>query len=178
MNLVKGNDPILTTPCQPFNFQNPPADPVELAQNLVKFMYDNNGLGLACNQVGLPHRMFVMRGHPDNFACFNPKVVYQDSEMVSMEESCLSFPGLVVKVKRPKSIRVRFQMPNSAVKSETFTGMAARVFLHEMDHLEGVLFFNKANKYHKEIALKKWQNGEMSYIKINNIGEYDEHLLR
>jgi peptide deformylase len=177
MELVKSNDPILTTPCQQFSFQNPPIDPIELSQNLVKFIYDNNGLGLACNQVGLPYRMFVMRGYPDNFACFNPKVVYEDNEMVSMDESCLSFPGLVVKIKRPKNIRVRFQTPNSDIRSETFSGMAARVFLHELDHLDGVLYFNRANKYHKEVALKKWKKGEFSSIKINTIGEYSEHLL-
>jgi peptide deformylase len=104
--------------------------------------------------------------------------VYEDDEMVSMDESCLSFPGLVVKVKRPKNIRVRFQTPNSETRSETFNGMAARVFLHEMDHINGVLYFNRANKYHKEVALKKWKRGEFSSIKINPIGEYGEHLLR
>jgi peptide deformylase len=95
-----------------FNFIKPPIDPYELSGEMVKFMYDNNGLGLAANQIGLPYRMFVMRGHPENFACFNPKVVYQSEELVSLDESCLSFPGLVVKIKRPKSIRVRFMTPN------------------------------------------------------------------
>ena len=178
MELVKCNDPILTTPCQPFNFQSPLVDPADLSRQLVEFMYENNGLGLAANQVGFPHRMFVMRGHPENFACFNPKIVFQSEELVSMEESCLSFPGLVVKVKRPKSVRARFTMANGQIRTEPFTGMAARVFLHEMDHLDGVLFYNRANSYHKEVALKKWQRGDMSYIKINNIGEYNEHLLR
>jgi hypothetical protein len=56
--------------------------------------------------------------------------------------------------------------------------MSARVFLHEMDHLNGILFYNQANKYHKEIAMKKWNRGEFSNIKINPIGEYSEHILR
>ena len=141
-------------------------------------MYENNGLGLAANQVGVPFSIFAMRGHPQNFVCFNPKIIFQSEELVSIEESCLTFPGLVVKVKRPKSIRARFTMANGEVRTEPFTGVAARVFLHEIDHLDGVLFYNRANPYHKEVALKKWQRGEMSYIKINNIGEYDEHLLR
>jgi len=178
MNLVKNNDPVLVTPCQPFNFQNPPVDPVEFSQDLVKFMYDNNGLGLAANQVGFPYSVFVMRGYPENFACFNPRIVNASEEMIAMEESCLSFPGLVVSVKRPKSIRVRFQLPNSSMKTETFAGMAARVFLHEMDHLEGTVFFNKANRYHRDVAIKNWKSGEFSTIKINTIGEYGEHLFR
>jgi peptide deformylase len=146
---------------------------------MVAFMYDNNGLGLAANQVGLSYRMFVMRGSPENFACFNPRVVYQDNELVSMEESCLSFPGLVVKVKRPKSIRARFSMANGDTRTETFNGMSARVFLHELDHLDGELFFNKANRYHRENAMRKWKRGEVSAIYVKpNIGEYGEHLFR
>jgi len=179
MKLVAPNDPILTTPCPQFNFQAPPIDPIQLAKDMVGFMYDNNGLGLAANQVGLLYRMFVMRGDPENFACFNPRVVNQDKELISMEESCLSFPGLVVKVKRPKSIRVRFNMANGDTRTETFNGMSARVFLHEMDHLNGELFFNKANRYHRDNAMRKWKRGEVSAIYVKpNIGEFDEHLLR
>jgi len=178
MNLVKSNDPILQSKLEEFNFISPPTDPIELAKDMVKFMYENNGVGLAANQVGLPYRMFVMRGHPENFACFNPRVVYQSDEQISLDESCLSFPGLVVKVKRPKSIRVRFMTPNSDTLTKQFEGMSARIFLHEMDHLNGILFYNQANKYHKEIAMKKWKRGEFSTIKINPIGEYGEHILR
>ena len=178
MELVKSNDPILLTQCLPFDFQNPPIDPYDLAHDLVEFMYENNGLGLAANQVGLPYRVFAMRGHPQNFVCFNPKIISESAEVVSMEESCLSFPGLVVKVKRPKSIRARFTMANGEIKTEPFVGMTARIFLHELDHLDGRLFYNRANKFHKEASLKKWKRGEKSFIKINTIGEYDEHLLR
>ena len=179
MKLVAPNDPILTIPCPQFNFQDPPVDPIELAQSMVGFMYDNNGLGLAANQVGLSYRMFVMRGHPENFACFNPRIVHQDEELVSMEESCLSFPGLVVKVKRSKSIRARFTMANGETRTEAFNGMSARVFLHELDHLNGELFFNKANRYHRDNAMRKWKRGEVSSIYVKpSIGEYGEHILR
>jgi peptide deformylase len=177
MQLVKSNDPILITQCQPFNFQNPQTDPFELAKDMVQFMYDNNGLGLACNQIGLPYSMFVMRGHPENFACFNPRIVSESAEVELMEESCLSFPGLVVKVKRPKSIRARFMMANGETKTEPFVGMSARVFQHEMDHLSGQLFYNKANKFHKEAAMKKWKRGDMSSIYVKpSIGEYGEYI--
>ena len=67
MNLVKHNDPILITQCQPFNFQEPPFDPVDFSRELVKFMYDNNGIGLAANQVGVTYKIFAMRGEPENF---------------------------------------------------------------------------------------------------------------
>ena len=178
MQLVKHNDPILITQCQPFNFQEPPFDPIEFSNELVKAMYEWNGLGLAANQVGVPYRVFAMRGQPQNFVCFNPRIVLPSSEQIILDEGCLSFPGLVVKVKRPRHIRVRFDTPNGDTRTETFIGMSARVFQHELDHLNGLLYFNKANRYHKEIALKKWKKGHVSTLKINPIGEYSEYLLR
>jgi len=178
MQLMKHNDPILITQCQPFNFQEPPFDPIEFSNELVKAMYEWNGLGLAANQVGVPYRVFAMRGQPQNFVCFNPRIVLPSAEQIILDEGCLSFPGLVVKVKRPRNIRVRFDTPNGDTRTETFIGMSARVFQHELDHLNGLLYFNKANRYHKEVALKKWKKGHVSTLKINPIGEYSEHLLR
>ena len=157
MNLVNHNDPILTRMCEDFDFSNPPFDPIEFAKDLVKHMYDWNGIGLAANQVGVPYRVFAMRGMPENFVCFNPRIVDATTEEISLEEGCLSYPGLIVKVKRPKSIKVRFAMPNGDVRTDTFTGMTSRTFLHELDHLNGVLYFNRASRYHKELAMKKWK---------------------
>jgi peptide deformylase len=166
LNLVNKNDPILTQPCNVFDFSNPPMDPVELAKDLVKTMYDHNGIGLAANQVGIPYRVFAMRGSPENFVCFNPKIV-QPSEMeVTLEEGCLTYPGLLVKVKRPQHIRVRFTMPNGETVTKQFTGMTARIFQHETDHLDGIIFYNKAHLYHKEQALRKWKNGENFEMRI------------
>jgi peptide deformylase len=141
-------------------------------------MYENNGIGIAANQVGVPYRVFAMRGQPQNFVCFNPRVVQPSAEEIILEEGCLSFPGLIVKVKRPRHVRVRFQTPNGDTRTETFIGMTARVFQHEMDHLEGKLYFSRSSRYHREIAMKKWKRGDVSTIKVNSIGEYSEHLLR
>ena len=112
MNLVSANDPALTTVCNQFDFTNPPFDPVEFAQELVKTMYDRNGVGLAANQIGISYRIFAMRGSPENFVCFNPKIVQPGEQEIVLEEGCLTYPGLIVKIKRPQHIRVRFQTPN------------------------------------------------------------------
>jgi len=157
MKLVDRNDPILTKECEKFDFNSPPFDPVEFSRDLVKFMYESNGVGLAANQVGVPYRIFAMRGSPENFVCFNPKIVQPSEQEVVLEESCLSYPGLIVKVKRPQHVRVRFAMPNGEIRTDTFTGMTARIFQHEMDHLDGIKYFNLANKYHREQAFKKWK---------------------
>jgi peptide deformylase len=167
MKLVPPNDPVLTTPCQPFDFKNPAFDPVEFSREFVKFMYDNNGIGLAANQVGVPYRIFAMRGQPENFVCFNPKLVQPSEMTVELEEGCLTYNGLLVKITRPQHVRVRFTTPNGDVLTKQFTGMTARVFQHELDHLDGIVFYNKANRFHRDQALKKWRNGEKFEMRIN-----------
>ena len=157
MNLVMGNDPILTKVCDEVDFTNPPFDLIDFSQQLVKYMYDTGGIGLAANQVGVPYRIFAMRGAPENFVCINPKIIMPGKEEVVLEEGCLSYPGLLVKVKRPQHIRVRFNTPNGDVLTKQFTGMTARIFQHELDHLDGIVFYNKANRFHRDQAMKKWK---------------------
>ena len=164
MIFVEQTDPILTTPCVLYNFESPLEDPIQLAQDMIKMVYDKDCLGISANQIGLNYRVFAMRGHPENFVCFNPKIVMAGEEQVVLEETSLSYPGLIIKVKRPKHVRVRFQTPNADTRTETFTGMTARIFQHQLDFLDGISYYNKANRYHKEIAFKKWK-------KLN------EHLL-
>lgn len=158
MNIVDSSDPILRQKTQQFDFNTPPFEPVEFAQQLVKTMYDNNGLGLAANQVGFPYAIFAMRGHPENFVCFNPRIIWTDDETIVLEEGCVSFPNLFVRIKRPRSIRVRFQTPNGEVRTDRFEGISARIFQHELDHLNGVIFYTRANKYHRDQAMRRWRN--------------------
>lgn len=154
---MKLNDQYLNEICEEFDFSNPPFDAVDFAQNLVKFMYENNGLGVAANQVGNPYRIFAMRGSPENFVCFNPKIVKPSESQIVLEEGCLSYPGLVVKIKRPQHIRARFTTPNGDTITRQFTGMTARVFQHELDHLDGIKFYDRANKFHRDQAIRKWK---------------------
>ena len=177
MNLVKHDDPILTRVCESFNFSNPPFDPVEFAQDLVKHMYDWNGIGLAANQVGVPYRVFAMRGSPENFVCYNPKIVQPSEQEIILEEGCLTFPGLNVKIKRPQHVRVRFTTPMGETITRQFTGMTARIFQHELDHLDGIIFYNKANRVHRDKALEKWRKGKKTSINIvPDLSSY-EYLL-
>lgn len=152
--VLKYPDPILTTPTTPFDFENPQVDPSELSQVLMHVMNHFNGVGLSANQIGKNLAVFCLRGSPENLVCFNPKIVYYSDEQVVMEEGCLSVPGVILKVKRPKSIRVRFQTPSGSVQTNTFEGLTARVFQHEYDHLNGIVFINKVNRYHRDRAMK------------------------
>lgn len=158
MKLVPHNDPILKIEIPAFDLFKPPTDPHELAHQMISFMYENNGIGLSANQVGLLYRVFVMSGGDQgDFVCFNPRIIDVSAESHYMEEGCLSYPGLVVKIKRPKSIKVRFQLPDGDITTEKFAGLSARVFMHELDHLNGVVHLTRANLYHKQQAMKRWK---------------------
>ena len=155
-NIIK--DPAkLTTPCEWFDFDNPPFNPAEFAQQLVHSMHFHSGIGLAANQVGVNYRIFSMRGNP-NYVFFNPRIVANSDKDIVLEEACLSFPGLVVKVKRPETVRVRYVLPNGETTTSQFTGISARCVQHECDHLDGLLFYNKASKFHRDQAFRKWKH--------------------
>lgn len=158
LDLVPTSSEMLTTPPAEYDFQSPQVSAEELAKALVDRMYELNGLGLSANQVGVPLRVFAMRGGSEgDFVCFNPRVVMPSDEQVLLEEGCLSYPGLIVKVKRPKHVRVRFSGPDGQVYTKQFTGMTARVFQHEMCHMEGRTFFSDANRIHRERGFRQWE---------------------
>mgnify|MGYP006077222581 CR=1 FL=1 len=152
--LVDASSPIMNTEIPKFDFANPPIDPVVLSQDLVSHMKHFNGIGLSANQMGLPHRCFVMVGEPV-YAVFNPVITASSDDEVLMDEGCLSYPGLYVKVKRPSSIRVRFQDPYGDVVVRKFAGMTARVFQHEYEHMEGQRFTDSLSQFALNRAREK-----------------------
>lgn len=143
--------------CLKFDFNNPPFDPIEFSHNIVRYMYEKNAVTIAGPQVGVFFKVMSLRGSPENLVCFNPKIVLASDEQILLEETSVSYPGLVVKIKRPRHVKVRFGLPNGDVKTETFTGMTARVFQHSMDFLNGEEFYKKANLYHRTLALNQWK---------------------
>ena len=127
-------------------------DPVQLSVDLLATMESRNGIGLSANQVGIPYSVFCMKSIP-TYVCFNPRIVFE-GEQVLMDEGCLSFPNLIYKTLRPKVIRVRFNTPNGQVTTQTFQGMTAAVFSHEMMHIQGRLPMEGIGRYQIEKSLK------------------------
>lgn len=158
-DLIDYREEILHSELPLFDFDNPPIDPGQLALDLIETMRAKRGIGLSANQCGLPYRVFVMEGDPA-YACFNPKIVDVSDDIVSLREGCLSYPGVDVSVKRPAHIRVRFTTPSGQITTAKFTGMSARVFLHEYDHLQGKNFLWRLDGYHKEKAIKQMKKFE------------------
>lgn len=157
MQLVKPDDKVLFTKMEDFDFENPPVDPKQLVDDMYNFMLERNGIGLSANQLGLPYRVFVMRGIEGPIACFNPKITYYSEEMNFLEESCLSLPGFCVKIHRPDVIRAKFQTVDGSIETKRFGGITARCFQHELDHLDGKMFTEKASKYHLDRAKRKFK---------------------
>lgn len=157
LKLVNEDHPLLRKQLEPFDFSNPPTDPIELSNNLIETMIEHRGLGLSANQCGLPYRMFVLWSQ-NPLACFNPRVVDQTSEFALLEEGCLTFKHLFIKIKRPSGVKVRFENPYGETVTEKFFGMTARCFLHELDHLDGIIFHDRAKGVHLSRALNQQKN--------------------
>ena len=157
MQLIIDNFEALKHQTEVFDFENPPCDPELLFHQMRDIMCTNRGIGLAAPQVGLTHKMFVI-GNPDDkdscIAVYNPSIVSVSDETIPYEEGCLSFPGLFISIKRPRTIRARFANEKGIVDTMNFDGLTARVFQHEYDHLQGIVFTNRANFYNLDKARK------------------------
>ena len=167
LDIVGEDHPLLRQKLKPFDFNNPPCDPVELANNLIETMYHNKGIGLAANQCGLPYRVFALWSQ-DPIVCFNPRVVDTTTEYVQLEEGCLTYPHMFLKIKRPKIIKVRFNNCFGDIFTDKFIGMTARVFQHELDHLNGINFLSKSNPIHVQRA-RNQQKQMMRMIKRGEV---------
>ena len=130
--------------------------------NLLKTaMCENHVLGVSAIQLGIAARAFVI-GDPTEpnsiIPVFNPTIVSRSEDEDCVEEGCLSFAGLFVKIKRNRQIRTRFANFNGDIDTANFSGITARVFQHEFDHLDGIVYTNKANVFHLERAKKELKN--------------------
>lgn len=152
--LIDADSEILREELDTFSFVEPPVDPIEFAHVLTKHMLHYGGIGLAANQLGLPYRVFAIKSDPI-MVCYNPVLVDATTNEIALEEGCLTFPDLIFKVKRPESIKMRYQQPNGEIVTNMYTGMTARVMQHELDHLDGVLFIDRVSNLVLDMARKK-----------------------
>ena len=114
-----------------------------LSKILIDNMIHHNGIGISANQIGIWERAFAMvrdLEHQEVMVCFNPRIIKSYSEEVEMEEGCLSYPELFLKVKRPDKIIVKSEDEDKKTHKLKLQGLASRVFQHEYDHMEGIDF--------------------------------------
>ena len=161
--LIPPTDPRLLMQIAPFEDNTLEQFNMKGRKELGKIMYDTmvkyGGLGLSCNQVGLPYRMFVMGGHPSIEEgkvryVFNPLVNDVSEESIVYKEGCLSFPFLFLSIKRPKWVSVRYTDENNEEVEETLHSMSGRIFQHENEHMNGYLFTDLVSKFKLDRAKK------------------------
>ena len=145
-DLIKSEDPLLHKRIDSCSYN---LDRQFLSRTLIDSMIHHNGIGLSANQVGLNAAVFTMGTGKDGkqWYIINPDVITVSEECDTMEEGCLSAPGLMLKVKRPTKISVSYQNTDGDPVLEEFDGIWARVFLHEYDHMLGQNFLQRVSIY-------------------------------
>jgi len=120
----------------------------ELWRDMAKTMVENDGIGLAAPQVGQTIRLIVVSTNNGPLALFNPVIIKKSLTKEWGEEGCLSIPKTFGDVKRYKSIRCQFIDAQGKDRAIDAKGLLARVIQHEIDHIDGVLFIDKAKNIH------------------------------
>jgi peptide deformylase len=147
-------DPSLRSRARPVEvFDSALADEV---QRMGRLMDDAIGIGLAATQLGVMHRVLVYRVDPDAplGVLVNPQVDWTGDELETMEEGCLSLPGVGVEVERPIHVRVTAVDERGAPLTIEASGLEARVIQHEIDHLDGVLILDRTSRDQRKQAMR------------------------
>lgn len=147
----------------------------ELIANMKETMYNASGVGLAAPQIGKAIRLFVIDASPFaedddlddeeratlkefNRVYINPKILDEEGEEWTFNEGCLSIPDVREDVTRKPKVTLEYQDENFNTHTEVLDGLAARVFQHEYDHIEGVLFTDKVSSLKKRLIKRKLEN--------------------
>ncbi|KOY53048.1 peptide deformylase [Polaribacter dokdonensis] len=147
----------------------------ELIANMKETMYNASGVGLAAPQIGKAIRLFVIDASPFaedddlddeeratlkefNRVYINPKILDEEGEEWTFNEGCLSIPDVREDVTRKPKVTLEYQDEDFNTHTEVLDGLAARVFQHEYDHIEGVLFTDKVSSLKKRLIKRKLEN--------------------
>jgi peptide deformylase len=162
-NIVTALDPILRIPSQEVDSVDSTVQ--KIFDKMLITMYHDKGVGLAAPQVALSKRLFVLDlgdndpiERPEGFYPIyiaNPEILEKSEEMINGIEGCLSIPSIKVKIKRPISIKASYLDYNNQKQILEADGWLARAFLHELDHLNGILAIDYMTPIQKAIALEK-----------------------
>ncbi|MDP7365844.1 MAG: peptide deformylase [Candidatus Pacebacteria bacterium] len=153
--LVKETDSFLKEVPEKFNFENPQVDPEKLQEQLVENMLHHEGYGLSANQIGIPVQAFSMMLDDKPMVVFNPEILEWSEETTYIREGCLSFPGLYVAVERARAVAMKFQAYDGEEQGGSLQDMSAKIFQHEMEHMEGKLFIDNVSGFKLKSAMKK-----------------------
>jgi len=157
-------------------------DRKELSDSMFDTMKKYGGIGLTCNQVGLPFNMFVLGDHVGledglKMSCFNPMIISASEETVAMKEGCLTFPFVFLMITRPRKIVVKYEDEKGDLKEGSLDGMMSRIFQHEYDHILGKNFTEYASKMKLDLAYKKAEKQMDKATRLRAKTKRDERYL-
>jgi peptide deformylase len=150
----KYGDPVLRSRARPVEvFDGALADEVK---RMGALMHDALGIGLAATQLGVMHRLLVYRVDPEAplGVLVNPRIEWSGDEVETLEEGCLSLPGVGVEVERPVRVRVSALDETGSQLVVEASGLEARVIQHEVDHLDGVLILDRCTRDQRKQAMR------------------------
>ena len=153
ISLLKEDDQLLRQVATAWDF-TVDGDPTDLVKSMTKIMFENNGIGLAAPQVGIQKRLFIMGNSDKLIVCINPTLI-SGGETYRDLEGCLSFPNLWLHVNRYKQIQAHYQDIQGNVIETVLEGLIARVYQHELDHLDGVCFDTRVGPVSLDFAKQK-----------------------
>jgi peptide deformylase len=130
---------------------------IRLTEEMLVTMRERDGVGLAANQVGRLRRVLVAGIEEDEYILVNPVIEARSEETEVLPEGCLSIPGIQVDVERPVAVTVSGQDASGDEVRFEAEGLLARVFQHEIDHLDGVLILDRTDRETRKAALREWR---------------------
>jgi peptide deformylase len=179
--IIAYGDPVLRKLATEIDAEYPQLE--TLIANMKETMYNASGVGLAAPQIGIAIRLFIIDASPFaededlskedratlktfNHVFINAKIIEEEGEEWSFNEGCLSIPDVREDVSRQPKVTIEYQDEYFKTHTEVLEGLAARVFQHEYDHIEGVLFTDKLSTLKKRLLKKRLEN--ISKGKINS----------
>ena len=180
--IVAYGDPVLRKKSEEISKEYPNLQ--ELIANMKETMYNASGVGLAAPQIGKAIRLFIIDASPfadddtltkeenevlKNFnrVFINPKIIKEEGDEWSFNEGCLSIPEIREDVWRQPTITIEYQDEQFEKHTEILSGLAARIFQHEYDHIEGVLFTDRISSLKKRLLKKKLEKISKGKIKAD-----------
>jgi peptide deformylase len=148
-------DPVLKTRAAPVEtFDDSLA---RLTEEMLETMRENDGVGLAANQVGRLKRVLVASVEDEDYVIVNPVLSDASETTERLQEGCLSIPGINVEVDRPTAVTVTGQDASGETLRIEAQDMLARVLQHEVDHLDGVLILDRTDRQSRKAAMREWR---------------------
>ena len=167
LKLIEAPHKVLTTKLKDFDYEL--YDAPQLSVEMIDIMLFHAGRGLSANQLNLDARIFVMQKISGEYiTVINPKILSKSKKTQIDTEGCLSYPNVFLEISRPKFVEVEYYDEHENKVTEFLTGIDARCFQHELDHLNGVIYISKVSSLKVQRAKNRAKKQTKNNYTINN----------